>query len=186
MAQKRKRRCKKAPGFDDPRVATKLWLRGVIKEALKFWAPILKLEAFVDEITFYITEDDDSKLNNEDGACVCISSSTRTATIKLKRTVVKKFAGEYHKTSLSPADIVEMTVIHELCHILTHPMSQWAHNTIEPMRNSKVLEKNFDEQEEISVEHMARMLFALRDHIKPQKKFKGKIVYLTKDPDEDE
>ena len=187
MAQRRKRKkCKKVPDFDDSQIMTKRWLRHIIREALKFWAPILKLSAYVDEIAFYITEANDSNLNSEDGACITISSSTRTATIKIKRTAVKKFAGEYRKTHYSPADVVEMTVIHELCHILTHPMSQWAHNTMESMRSGKVLEKNFEEQEEISVEHMTRALFALKDYIEPQKKFKGKIVYLTKDPDEDE
>lgn len=185
MAQKRKRKRKRktAAGFSDPAITTKRWLKGIIKHSIQFWAPILKLNSFVDEIAFYITESNDSNMDADDGAEIIISSSTRTATMKIKRNVAKKFAGEYHNSPYTPADVVEMTIIHELCHILTHPMSQWVHNTIEPMRSGSLLAKNFTEQEEISVEHTARVLFALRDYIESYKKFKGKIVYLTKDPD---
>ena len=102
--------------------------------------------------------------------------------MKIKRTVAHKFAGEYHG-EYSPTDIVEMAIIHELCHVITHPMSQWVHNTITSMRIYTALEKHFIEQEEISVEHLARILFGMKDFIEPSKKFAGKIVYLTKDPD---
>lgn len=164
-------------------VTTKRWLRKIITQAIQRWAPILKLDSFVDEISFYITDANDPLMDGVAGAEILIDSSTRTATMKIKRNVVAKFTGEYAGNFI-PADIVEMTVIHELAHILTHAISRWAYSTIETMRNNKALEKLLTEQEEIIVEHLARVFFAQKDNVQSNK-FKGKIVYLINDPIEE-
>jgi len=179
MRTKKSRR-RLASDVNDPRVVTKRWLRSVLKQAITYWASVMKLESIVDEITFYITEDDDPGMDIDAGAEVLVASSTRTATIKFKRGVVRKFAGEY-QGQFSPENVAEMTVLHELCHIITHPMSKWTHSTIESMRNKGALEKHFVELEEAAVEHLTRVFFSMKESI-PSAKFKGKVGYLIKDP----
>lgn len=176
------KKTKRRPAVDvnDPRVVTKRWLRSILKQAISYWASILKLESIVDEITFYIAEDEDPLMDAEAGAEVLVASSTRTATIKFKRGLVRKFAGEY-QGQFTPENIVEMTVLHELCHIITHPMSKWTHSTIEAMRNKGVLETHFTELEEAAVEHLTRVFFNMKETV-PSAKFKGKIGYLIVDP----
>jgi hypothetical protein len=178
MARSRKQNKDK---LSTDQVTTKRWLRKIITQAIQLWAPALKLDSFVDQISFYIADGDDPMMDALAGAEILVDSTTRTAMIKIKNNVVAKFASEY-AGEYSPTDIVEMTVIHELSHILTHPISKWAHSTIETMRNNKALENLFSEQEEIIVEHLARLFFAMKSNIEAGK-FKGKIIYLTKDPD---
>jgi hypothetical protein len=141
----------------------------------------MNLEAFVDQIKFYITEDDDPEMAPNDGAEILVDSSTRTATMKVKRTVVQKFQGEYAGPH-TPFDIVEMTIVHELSHILVAPVGQFAQNTVDGMKNKSSLEKLLSREEEMVVEHLARVWSSIKSQVKPTRKFKGKIIYLTKDP----
>jgi hypothetical protein len=151
-------------------------------DAVRWWAPILNLESFVDQISIYIAESNDKEMDKDDGAQCLIESSRRTADIRIKRNVVEIFKADYPHNKYSAEEIVEMTVIHELVHIFTHPMSEWAHSTIGSLRNVKVLESLFAKEEEVCVEHLTRVLFGLKEDIKVPGKYKGKIVYLTKDP----
>lgn len=190
MAQRRRRtKTKVTIDLNDPEIKTKRWLKGVIRETLLFWAPTMSLDSFVNQIYFYITENSDEKMDRDDGAEIYVDSTTRTATIRIKKGVVHKFAGEYHG-DFTARDIVEMTIIHELCHVLVHPMSKWTHSTIESMASRGALVKHFIDEEEVSVEHMARVFFSLKKILKKGRKgspkFKGKIIYLTKDPIEDD
>lgn len=179
---KRKKKRKGTTTHDDPIVSTKRWLRSHIMDAVRWWAPLLNLGSFVDQISIYIAEINDKEMNKDDGAQVGVDSSRRTADIRIKRSCVELFAADYPHNKYSAEEIVEMTVLHELIHIFTHPMSEWAHSTISNMRNVKVLESLFGKEEEVCVEHLARVLFALKDSIKDPGKYKGKIIYLSKDP----
>lgn len=179
---KKKKKRRGTTTHDDPVVTTKRWLRAHIMDAVRWWTPILNLSSFVDQISVYIAEVNDKEMGKEDGAQVCVESSRRTADIRIKRNCVELFAADYPPNKYSAEEIVEMTVLHELIHIFTHPMSEWAHSTIGNLRNVKVLESLFAKEEEVCVEHLARVLFGLRDYIKDPGKYKGKIVYLTKDP----
>lgn len=167
--------------YGDPEVSSKRWLRRVIQQSIHFWAPIMNLEAFVDQIKFFITEEDDPQMGPNDGAEILVDSSTRTATMKIKRSVVQKFQGEY-VGPYTPKDVVELTIVHELSHILVAPMGQYTQDTIECMKNKAALERHFSVQEEKVVEHLARIWSSIKEQVRPTKRFKGKIVYLTKDP----
>jgi hypothetical protein len=95
--------------------------------------------------------------------------------------VVQKFQGEY-AGPYTPQDVVELTIAHELSHILVASMGQCMQNTIETMRNKAALERHLSTSEEIVVEHLARVWNSIKGQLTPTRKFKGKIVYLTKDP----
>jgi len=177
----RRHKSNEAVTYGDPEINTKRWLRKVIQQTLQFWAPIMNLEAFVDQIKFYITEDDDPEMGINDGAEILVDSSVRTAIMKVKRSVVQKFQGEYAGPH-TPADVVELTIVHELSHILVAPIGQWAQNTIEGMKNKASLERLLSKEEEVVVEHLARVWNSIKGQVKPARKFKGKIIYLTKDP----
>jgi len=167
--------------YGDPEINTKRWLRKVIQQTLQFWASIMNLEAFVDQIKFYIAEEGDPEMGAKDGAEILVDSSTRTATIKVKRSVVHLFQGEY-AGPYTPSDIVELTIVHELSHILVAPIGQFAQNTVDGMKNRSSLEKLLSREEEMVVEHLARVWNSIKGQIKPTRKFKGKIIYLIKDP----
>jgi len=178
----RKKQQKRASGYDDPCVSTKRWLRSVLIGAIEYWAPMLKLDAFVDQVTLFICEDDDEDIGEGHGACVSTDTTRRSTDLRVKRGVVSAMKGEYIDGEYTPEDVAEMTLIHELLHIITHPMSQWANTTIEDMRNQKILEKLFSQQEEMTVEHLTRVFFSLKGDVRAGKKFHGVIRYLTKDP----
>jgi hypothetical protein len=180
MAQKR-RKSIEAATYGDPEITTKRWLRKVIQQAINFWAPIMNLEAYVDQIKFYITEEGDPEMGPRDGAEVLVDSSTRTATMKVKRSVVQKFQGEY-AGPYTPLDVVELTIAHELSHILISPMAQYVSNTIDTMKNRVALERHLSTSEEVVVEHLARIWNSIKGQLTPARRFKGKIVYLTQDP----
>jgi len=178
----RKKQQKRASGYDDPCVSTKRWLRSVLIGAVEYWTPVLKLDAFVDQITLFICEDDDEDIGEGHGACVTADTTRRSADIRVKRGVVAAMKGEYIDGTYTPEEVAEMTLIHELLHVITHPMSQWANTTIEDMRNKKILEKLFSQQEEVCVEHLTRVFFSLKGDVRAAKKFHGVIRYLVKDP----
>jgi len=180
MGQPRRKSIETAT-YGDPEITTKRWLRKVIQQAINFWAPIMNLEAYVDQIKFYITEEGDPGMEPNDGAEVLVASSVRTATMKIKRSIVQKFQGEY-AGPYTPLDIVENVIVHELSHILTAPMGQWVQTTIESMKNKSALERHFSKEEEVVVEHLARIWSSIKGQLTPTRKFKGKIVYLTQDP----
>jgi hypothetical protein len=180
MPQQRRKSIETAT-YGDPEITTKRWLRRVIQQALRFWAPIMNLEAYVDQIKFYIAEEDDSEMAPKDGAEILVDSSTRTATLKIKRSVVQKFQGEY-AGPYTPQDVVESVIVHELSHILTAPISQWAQTTIDALHNKAVLEQHLTKEEEVIVEHLARIWSSIKTQVSSTRKFRGKIVYLTKDP----
>lgn len=180
MANKKKKEAT-VVDYDQKLVTSKRWLRKHITEAIHFWATILHLDSFVGQISVFVAEATDKEMDKDDGAQILIDSSRRTADIRIKRNAVELFHGDYLDGEYEPEDVIEMTVIHELCHILTHPMSEWAHNTIDSLRNRGALSNLFTKEEEVSVEHLARILFSLRDYLEPERKFNGTIVYLTKD-----
>lgn len=184
MAQQRRKSIESAT-YGDPEITTKRWLRSVIQQALHFWAPIMNLEAYVDQIKFYITEEEDPEMGLKDGAEILMDTSTRTATMKVKRSVVQKFQGEY-AGPYTPKDVVELTIVHELSHILVAPMGQWAQTIVDTMKNRTALERHLSKEEEVVVEHLARVWSSIKGQLQPTRKFKGKIVYLTKDPFEEE
>lgn len=168
--------------YDQKLVTSKRWLRKHIMEALNFWAAVLHLDSFVNQISILVVEANDKEMEKDNGAEISIDSSRRSADIRIKRNAVDLFHGDYLDGEYEPEDVIEMTVIHELCHILTHPMSEWAHNTIDSLRNRGALSNLFTKEEEVAVEHLTRVLFSLRDYLEPEKRFKGTIRYLTKDP----
>ena len=180
MARRKKRRKGHITEANDPIVTTKRWLRKHMMQAARFWAPILRLDSFVDEISLFIAEKNDPDMDQEDGAFVCVDSSRRTADIKMRRSVIAFFKDDYHE-ECSPEEIVETTILHELIHIVTHPMSEWAHSTIGALDSSAVLEGLFSKEEEVCVEHLTRVLFGLKESLEDVGKFKGKIIYLAKD-----
>jgi hypothetical protein len=180
MAKQRRKSIETAT-YGDPEITTKRWLRRVIQQVINFWAPIMNLEAYVDQIKFYITEESDLEMAPKDGAEILVDSSIRTATMKIKRSVVQKFQGEY-AGPYTPMDVVELIIVHELSHILVSPMGQYTQSTIESMKNKIALEKLFSREEENVVEHLARIWNSIKGQLTPTRKFKGKIVYLTKDP----
>jgi CII-binding regulator of phage lambda lysogenization HflD len=61
-------------------------------------------------------------------------------------------------------------------------MGQWVQTTIESMKNKSALERHFSKEEEVVVEHLARIWSSIKGQLTPTRKFKGKIVYLTQDP----
>jgi len=184
MTQRRTKSIEEAT-YGDPTITTKRWLRKVIQQTLQFWAPIMGLEVYVDQIRFYITEEEDPEMEPKDGAEILVDTSTRTATMKIKRSVVQKFQGEYAGPH-TPRDIVESVIVHELSHILTAPMGQWAQSTIDSMKNKAVLESLLSKEEEVVVEHLARVWCSIKSQLTPTRKFKGKIIYLTEDPFKEE
>ncbi len=168
--------------YDQKLVTSKKWLRKHITEAIHFWAAILNLDSFVSQISVFVSESSDKEMGRDDGAQISIESSRRTADMRIKRNAVELFHGDYLDGEYEPEDVIEMTVIHELCHILTHPMSEWVHNTIDALSNKGALYNLFTKEEEVAVEHLTRVLFSLKDFLETEKKFNGTIVYLTKDP----
>lgn len=171
-----------ASGFDDPQVSTKRWLRPILMQAIGYWVPVLRLEAFVDQITLYIADEDDPDIGENSGARIVIDSIRRSADVRVKRNVVAVMKGEYVDTHYTPEETAELTLLHELVHIITHPMSQWVDSTIKGMRNHKVLLDLFTQQEEIGVEHLTRAFYNLKSQIQPDKRFSGTIKYLANDP----
>lgn len=168
--------------FSDPKIQTKRWLRKVIMGAVQTWAPIFRLESLVDTISVFIGEPNDKGIGKNAGACITVDSTRRTADIRVKRNVVSEMQGEYCDTEYTPEDVVEMTIMHELLHIVMNPMSQWAYSTIEGMRNRSILENLFSQQEEVCVEHLTRVFQKIKQDIPVMGKFKGNIKYLSKDP----
>lgn len=180
MARSRRKKKGRGTTHDDPVVKTKKWLRSQTMDAVRWWAPMLRLGAFVDTISVYITKPDDKEMSEDEVAQVTIESSRRTADIRIKQNCVASFASDYANEDYSAEEIVEMTIIHELCHVFTNPMSEWAHSSM--TGNVDVLTALFAKEEEVCVEHLTRVLFGLKDYIKDPGTFKGKIVYLAKDP----
>jgi hypothetical protein len=178
----RRKQQKRVSSYDDPCVSTKRWLRSVLIQAIHYWTPVLKLDAFIDQVSLYICEDDDDDIGEGHGARVVIDTTRRSADIRMKRGVVSAMKGEYIDGVYAPEEVVEMTLMHELLHVITHPMSQWANTTIEDMRNKKILEKLFSQQEEVCVEHLTRVFFSLKSDVGTERKFHGVIRYLSKDP----
>ena len=181
MARSRKKKKKgHATTHDDPVVKTKRWLKAQVMDAIRWWAPVLRLSSFVDVISVYITKPDDKDMSDDEVAQVSIESSRRTADIRIKQDCVASFASDYVNEGYSAEEIVEMTILHELIHIFTNPMSEWAHSSM--TGNVDVMTALFAKEEEVCVEHLTRVLFGLKDNIKDPGTFKGKIVYLAKDP----
>lgn len=163
---------------------TKRWLRGVVVRATRFWAPLLQLDARVDSITLFIAPVDDPVIGDNGGACVIMDKTRRSAHIRIKQNVVYLMQNEYPNVT-DPAEVVEMTVLHELNHIITNLISDWVFSTIQSMSSKKVLDSLFEQEEEQVVEHLTRAwFFAFKDNKEnSSKKFKGKIIYLSKDLD---
>jgi len=181
MTRSTKRKGKRAKDLDPVLYTTKRWLRAVIMEAIHFWAPILKLESFVDQIDVFIAESDDKLIGEDSGASVVVDSTRRSASLRIKRSIVKDMWGEYIDRNYTPSEVVEATIIHELCHIIIHPMSQWAISVAENMKNNVILGNLFSREEEISVEHLTRVFHSLKEYISPDKKFRGTIKYISKE-----
>jgi len=187
MSRRKKEEQKKGEKKFDSKYFTKRWLRAVVMRSVRFWAPVLRLDALVDCITIFITERDDKEIGKNGGACVTIDHTRRSADVRIKRNVVALMANEYPGIKM-PEEVVEMTVLHEFNHIIVNPIADWATNTIETLSNKKILGSLFEHEEERTVEHLTRVFFHLHRHKRrdSKKKFKGRIVYMTKDPTEDE
>lgn len=156
---------------------SKSWIRAEIMQALRFWAPILELNSFVDHI---IVEMDHDAKDDEYAACVQIDTTTRTATITVSRDIVACYSDRYPDIQ-DPSDIISMIMLHECLHIITHPMSNWASTAVDgSSRESSLLANFFEAQEETTVEHLTRVFFSVRDYLETPSKFKGKLIYRVK------